>query len=99
MESSTITPQAGRAVDAPTLTEALRRTAANHPDIVAVRWPDDSVSLTWSELVGRGPAAAGGGPQRGARRRDRRARQVARRPPLPQPDPARGGVVPRHRHR
>ncbi len=32
MESSTITPAAGQAVDAPTLTEALRRTAANHPD-------------------------------------------------------------------
>ena len=37
MESSTIAAAVGRAVDAPTLTEALRRTAANHPDIVAVR--------------------------------------------------------------
>jgi long-subunit acyl-CoA synthetase (AMP-forming) len=60
MESSTITPVAGRAVDAPTLTEALRRTAANHPDIVAVRTPDDSVSLTWSELLARVDALAGG---------------------------------------
>jgi long-chain acyl-CoA synthetase len=59
MESSTITP-AGRAVDAATLTEALRRTAASHPDIVAVRMPDDSVSLTWSQLLGRVDAVAGG---------------------------------------
>jgi long-subunit acyl-CoA synthetase (AMP-forming) len=60
MESSTITPVAGKAVDAPTLNEALRRTAANHPEIVAVRTPDDSVSLTWSELLGRVDALAGG---------------------------------------
>src|ERR1700735_5570200 len=60
MESSTITPAAGRAVDAPTLTEALRRTAASNPDIVAVRTPDDSVSLTWAELLERVDAVAGG---------------------------------------
>ena len=49
MESSTTMAPArtrGRRPDA--LTEALRRTAANHPDIVAVRMPDDSVSLTWA---------------------------------------------------
>ena len=51
---------AGRAVDAPTLTEALRRTAANHPEIVAVRMPDDSVSLTWAQLLARVDAIAGG---------------------------------------
>src|SRR6516225_1838104 len=60
MESSTIATAAGRAVDAPTVTEALRRTAANHPDVVAVRTPDDSVSLTWSELLARVDALAGG---------------------------------------
>src|SRR5437764_544860 len=60
MEGSTITAAAGRAVDAPTITEALRRTAANHPEIVAVRMPDDSVSLTWSELLERVDALAGG---------------------------------------
>ncbi len=59
MESSTITP-AGRAVDAATLTEALRRTAAHYPDIVAVRLPDDSVSITWSQLLARVDAVAGG---------------------------------------
>ena len=60
MESSTISPAAGRAVDAPTVTEALRRTAANHPEIVAVRNADDSVSLTWGELLTRVDAVAGG---------------------------------------
>ncbi len=60
MESSTIVASAGRAVEAPTVTEALRRTAASHPDIVAVRTPDDAVSLTWSELLGRVDAVAGG---------------------------------------
>jgi long-subunit acyl-CoA synthetase (AMP-forming) len=60
MESSTISPAVGRAVDAPTLGEALRRTAINHPDIVAVRTADDSVSLTWSELLRRVEDLAGG---------------------------------------
>jgi long-chain acyl-CoA synthetase len=58
--SSTISPAVGRAVDAPTLTEALRRTAAKHPEIVAVRAVDDSVSITWSELLRRVEAVAGG---------------------------------------
>lgn len=60
MQSSTAEPSAGRAVDAPTLTEALRRTAASHPGIVAVRTPDDSVSITWAELLQRVDALAGG---------------------------------------
>jgi long-chain acyl-CoA synthetase len=59
MESSTITAGAS-AVDAATVTEALRRTAADHPDIVAVRLVDDSVSLTWSQLLERVDALAGG---------------------------------------
>ncbi len=60
MESSTIVASIGRSADAPTVTEALRRTAANNPDIVAVRTPDDSLRLTWSELLGRVDAIAGG---------------------------------------
>ena len=60
MESSTVSAPAGRAVDAPTVAEAFRRTAAAHPEIVAVRTPDDSVSLTWRELLGRVDAVAGG---------------------------------------
>jgi long-chain acyl-CoA synthetase len=70
METSTITPVAGRAVDAPTLTEALRRTAANNPEIVAVRMPDDSVSVTWSELLSRVDALAGGLAKLGVERSD-----------------------------
>jgi long-chain acyl-CoA synthetase len=80
MESSTITPAAGRAVDAPTLTEALRRTAANHPDIVAVRWPDDSVSLTWAELLERVDSVAGGLAKLGVKRGDTVAIMLANRP-------------------
>ncbi len=49
-----------RAVDAPTLTEALRRTAAAHPDLTAVRTLDDSVSISWSQLLARVDALAGG---------------------------------------
>jgi long-chain acyl-CoA synthetase len=60
MESTTIVASAGRSVDAPTVTEALRRTAANNPDIVAVRTPDDATSLTWAELLARVDAVAGG---------------------------------------
>ncbi|WP_022979778.1 long-chain fatty acid--CoA ligase [Ideonella sp. B508-1] len=53
-------PQSKRAVDAPTLDEALRRTARAHPDIIAVRTLDDRVSLTWSALLRRVEAAARG---------------------------------------
>jgi long-chain acyl-CoA synthetase len=60
MESSTTTTPAQSAVEAATLAEALRRTAANHPDMVAVRTPDDSVNLTWSALRERVDALAGG---------------------------------------
>jgi len=80
MESSTITATRGRAVDAPTVTEALRRTAANHPDIVAVRTPDDSVVLTWSELLARVDAVAGGLAKLGVRRGDNVAIMLGNRP-------------------
>jgi long-chain acyl-CoA synthetase len=80
MESSTITPSAGRAVDAPTLTEALRRTAANHPEIVAVRTADDSVSLTWAELLTRVDALAGGLAGLGVKRGDTVALMLGNRP-------------------
>jgi long-chain acyl-CoA synthetase len=80
MESSTITHARGRAVDAPTLTEALRRTAAGHPEVVAVRTPDDSVSLTWSQLLGRVDALAGGLARLGVRRGDTVALMLGNRP-------------------
>jgi long-subunit acyl-CoA synthetase (AMP-forming) len=80
MESSTITPAAERAVDAPTLAEALRRTAASHPDIAAVRMPDDSVSLTWAELLARVDALAGGLAKLGVGHGDAVAIMLANRP-------------------
>jgi long-subunit acyl-CoA synthetase (AMP-forming) len=78
--SSTISPVVGRAVDAPTLTEALRRTAANHPEIVAVRTPDDSVSLTWSQLLRRVEDVAGGLSKLGVGRGDTVAIMLGNRP-------------------
>jgi len=80
MESSTISPAVGRAVDAPTVGEALRRTAVNHPDVVAVRTPDDSVSLTWSELLERVHAVAGGLAKLGVGRGDTVAIMLGNRP-------------------
>jgi long-chain acyl-CoA synthetase len=80
MESTTITPTAARAVDAPTLTQALRRTAAEHPDIVAVRTVDDSVSMTWSELLARVDAVAGGLAALGVGRGDTVAIMLGNRP-------------------
>ncbi|MDQ6806341.1 MAG: long-chain fatty acid--CoA ligase [Actinomycetota bacterium] len=80
MESGTLTAAAGLAVDAPTLTEALRRTATNNPDVVAVRTPDDSVSLTWAELLERVDALAGGLVRLGVARGDTVAIMLGNRP-------------------
>ena len=80
MESSTTLASPGRAVDASTLTEALRRTAANHPEIVAVRTPDESVSLTWAELLERVEALAGGLAKLGVGRGDCVAIMLGNRP-------------------
>jgi long-subunit acyl-CoA synthetase (AMP-forming) len=80
MESSTIPQAAERAVDAPTLNEALRRTAAGHPEIVAVRTPDAAVSLTWSELLERVDALAGGLAKLGVGRGDTVGLMLSNRP-------------------
>ncbi len=81
MEGSTMTASAaGRAVDAPTLTEALRRTAASNPEVVAVRTPDDSVSLSWAELLSRVDAVAGGLAGLGVQRGDTVAIMLSNRP-------------------
>ncbi len=80
MESSTMTQAAGRSVDAPTVTEALRRTAANNGDIVAVRTADDSVTLTWAQLLGRVDALAGGLAKLGVGRGDTVALMLGNRP-------------------
>ena len=60
MESSTVTPAAGRAVDAPTIAESFRRTVVAHPDRVAIRTFGGAQSWTWSELQDRVDAFAGG---------------------------------------
>jgi long-chain acyl-CoA synthetase len=70
MASITSTATAGPAVEAATLIEALRRTAADHADVVAVRMPDDSVSLTWSQLLARVDALSGGLAKLGVSRGD-----------------------------
>src|SRR5205085_3840857 len=80
MEGTTVTREVGRAIDAPTLSEALRRTAANHPEIVAVRTTDDSVSLTWSALLERVDRLAGGLTALGVRRGDAVAIMLSNRP-------------------
>jgi long-subunit acyl-CoA synthetase (AMP-forming) len=60
MEGSTVARDTPAAVDAATLGEALRRTAAAHPHVVAVRTLDDSVSLTWADVRARVDALARG---------------------------------------
>jgi long-subunit acyl-CoA synthetase (AMP-forming) len=69
-----------KAVDAATMNEAVRRSAANHPDVVAVRTVDDAVSLTWAALVERVDAVAGGLAKLGVRRGDCVAIMLGNRP-------------------
>ena len=80
MASTTTISDADPAVDASTLTEALRRTASHHPDIVAVRTPDDGVSLTWAQLLERVDAIAGGLAGLGVSRGDSVAIMLSNRP-------------------
>src|SRR3954454_13040879 len=71
---------ASRAVGAATIAEAFRITAEDHPDRVAVRTKDDSVSLTWSELRDRVDALARGLHELGVRRGDTVALMLGNRP-------------------
>jgi long-subunit acyl-CoA synthetase (AMP-forming) len=80
MDSSTTMTTARSAVDAATVSEAARRTAADHPDLVAVRMPDDSVSLTWGELLERVDGLAGGLARLGVSRGQCVALMLANRP-------------------
>ena len=80
MDSSTTMTTPQSAVDAATVAEAARRTAADHPDLVAVRMPDDSVSLTWRELLERVDALAGGLARLGVSRGQCVALMLANRP-------------------
>jgi long-subunit acyl-CoA synthetase (AMP-forming) len=72
--------QPDAAADATTLPAALRMTAARHPDLVAVRTLDDSVSITWRELLARVEAIAGGLAKLGVARGDTVAIMVGNRP-------------------
>jgi len=81
MEGSTVSPDATpAAVDAATLGEALRRTAAAHPGIVAVRTLDDDVCLTWARVRERVDALARGLAGLGIGRGDTVALMLGNRP-------------------
>ncbi len=67
-------------MEARTLGEALRRTAAAHPNIVAVRTLDDSVSLSWAQLRERVDALARGLAGLGVTRGDAVALLMSNRP-------------------
>ncbi len=74
MEGSTIAASTPQAVDAANLGEALRRTAAAHPDLTAVRTLDGTVELTWAQLRERVDALAGGLARLGVAPRRHRSR-------------------------
>jgi long-subunit acyl-CoA synthetase (AMP-forming) len=80
MESSTTLAGSTRALQASTLIEALRLTAEDHGEIVAVRTPDDSVSLTWGEVLARAERIAGGLAGLGVGQRDCVAIMLGNRP-------------------
>ena len=80
MESSTVTPAAGRGVDAPTIAEAFRRTVAAQPDKVAIRTLGDAETWTWRELQERVDAVAGGLAQLGLEHGDTIAIMLVNRP-------------------
>src|SRR3954452_1857995 len=47
-------------LNASTMCEAFQLTAAQRPDAVALRTPDDAVSITWAEYAARVERLAGG---------------------------------------
>src|SRR3954447_19080397 len=79
-ESTAHLASASRAAQAATIAQALRLTAEDHPDRVAMRTSDDAVSLTWSALRDRVDALAGGLARLGVRRGDTVALMLANRP-------------------
>ena len=80
METQTAQTDAPTAVEAPTLAQALRRTAANHPDVVAYRTVDDAISWTWSEVLAKVDELAAGLYRLGVRRGDTVAIMLTNRP-------------------
>src|SRR3954470_52001 len=79
-ESTAQVASASRAAQAATIAQALRLTAEDHPDRVAMRTSDDAVSLSWSALRNRVDALAGGLARLGVRRGDTVALMLANRP-------------------
>jgi long-subunit acyl-CoA synthetase (AMP-forming) len=78
MATSTQAPR--RAVDAATMAEAFRLTAAERPDQVALRTKGDATTMTWGELRERVDALAGGLAELGVGRGDAVAILLANRP-------------------
>ncbi|WP_220453977.1 AMP-dependent synthetase/ligase [Nocardioides immobilis] len=68
------------ATDNRTLCAAFQRTASTHPDAVALRTPDDSVSITWSQYADRVRKVAAGLAGLGVRRGDTVALMLTNRP-------------------
>ncbi|HEY0517087.1 MAG TPA: long-chain fatty acid--CoA ligase [Solirubrobacteraceae bacterium] len=70
----------GRAVEAPTIAEAFRITAAQRADQVAIRTKGDEFTITWGELRERVDALAGGLAGLGLGRGDTLALMLSNRP-------------------
>ena len=66
--------------DKNTLCAAFQKTAAGHPDAVALRTPDDSVSITWGEYAARVRDVAAGLAGLGVARGDTVAIMLTNRP-------------------
>jgi long-chain acyl-CoA synthetase len=80
MESSTVSPAAGRGADAPTIAEAFRRTVAAHRGRAAIRTLGGAEEWTWGELQERVDAFAGGLAKLGLRHGDTMAIMLVNRP-------------------
>jgi len=74
------TAPARRAIDAATMAEAFRLTAAEHPDQVAIRTLGDAETVTWGRLRERVDALAGGLAGLGLSRGDTIALMLSNRP-------------------
>jgi long-chain acyl-CoA synthetase len=68
------------AVEAETVAEAFRITAAERPDQVAIRTKGDAFTITWGELLTRVDALAGGLAKLGIRRGETVALMLSNRP-------------------
>jgi len=83
MESGTVEQvpvEQPAALSAATLCEAFQITAAERPDDVALRTPDDAVSITWKEFASRVRRIAAGLASLGVRRGDTVALMLVNRP-------------------